>query len=333
MGTPASNGRTLFLDVGAAIAAVDMATGNQIWRTVYREGSTPRIDNLVIADSQLLVADDGLVMALDANDGNVIWKRSVDSVTPLAAVSADGRAFYVGSSDHRAIAIDRRTGASLWDVDLAPDTPFRAVTLGLAVSGDTVYVNVREDLSRSGHLSRGIVTALDRMTGRKIWAYTTPDSTGDAFGAPAISDRLLVISDFSGSGFYALHRRTGDEMWRIDQRTAHFGPSTTPLLSGDTVFVGSNDTYVYAVDVNTGKLFWRAETAASIHAIAMCGSRLIVQNQDIGILDRATGKTIANTLSVDERPYDDDVLTSRFAVSGTLAFVAGYRELLAIRCR
>ena len=331
MGTQATNEKYLYVDAGAAITAVDRRSGELVWRTVYREGSNPRVDNILSLDGQVIIADEYLVVAFNPNDGAILWKSAVDSVSTLAEIVADDRAVYVGTADHRATAINRATGKLLWTSELAPGSPFDAFTLGLAVSGDTVYANVKQNLSESGHLCRGLVVALDRITGRHLWAHQSTGTESDAHAAPAITNRLLIISDFSGNTFFALDRFTGLEVWRVIGQPGGFGPSTSAKVRGDTAYVASNDAYVYAVDVNTGRVLWKTDTEASLRGIALCGRSVVVNHQDIAILDLASGRILASTLGGSRGVYDG-VLSTRVVASGNTVFVGGMQELIAFRC-
>jgi outer membrane protein assembly factor BamB len=81
-----------------------------------------------------------------------------------------------------------------------------------------------------------------------VWHYNGHDQNGDGkvefeetmhrtVGSPAIKDNFLFITDFSGL-VHCLNAETGTPYWTCDLLAACW---TTPLIVGDTVYVGDED--------------------------------------------------------------------------------------------
>ncbi|WP_250464072.1 PQQ-binding-like beta-propeller repeat protein [Microbulbifer litoralis] len=82
------------------------------------------------------------------------------------------------------------------------------------------------------------------------------------------------------------------ELWRF----LTLGVLTeTPVIAGDTLFVGTTDDSVYAVDVNSGERRWRFKTTGNIRgSVAVDRERVYVASEDRGFyaLDRSSGKLL-----------------------------------------
>ena len=124
-----------------------------------------------------------------------------------------------------------------------------------------------------------------------------------------------------------MDRFTGREVWRVKGAAGKFGPSFSPLVVDGTVYVASNDNFVYAVDVNTGQVRWKTRTAASNHGFAVCGDRIFAAWLGLSVLDRHTGREI----------YRSDEESTEYPTSGLVAhgdrvFMLGNRAAYGYGC-
>ncbi|MFD1218448.1 outer membrane protein assembly factor BamB family protein [Microbulbifer celer] len=82
------------------------------------------------------------------------------------------------------------------------------------------------------------------------------------------------------------------ELWRF----LTLGVLTeTPVIAGDTLFVGTTDESVYALDLHTGKRRWRFKAFGNIRdSVAVDRDRVYVASEDNNFytLDRATGEKL-----------------------------------------
>ncbi|TXH57280.1 MAG: hypothetical protein E6Q93_13225 [Burkholderiaceae bacterium] len=134
-----------------------------------------------------------------------------------------GGVVYQSGPMAKVYANDLRTGKLLWTY--APkvqinESPMvfwgQRINRGLAVDGDRVFVG-------SGDCT---LHALDRKTGRKLWAVTTCDNTGKTgwytiTGAPRVGGGLVYIGNACGDsgssrGYVdAFDQKTGKRQWRF----------------------------------------------------------------------------------------------------------------------
>ncbi len=156
----------------------------------------------------------------------------------------------------------------------------------------------------------GNVYAVDAADGRQLWKRTTG---GPVAATPAVANGVVYVGSYDGK-FYALDARTGAMRWRIatggERRFEANGlhgmqPKnqtiadpfdvylSSPVLGGGSVYFGSGDGSVYAVDAATGELKWRFATGDVVHASpAYADGTVFVGSWDsyFYAIDAASGK-------------------------------------------
>lgn len=331
-GIPGSDSRHVYIDVGGGVAAIDPATGDVAWHRVIWPGGHANSGNIAVRGARLFVAEEGRVASLDAESGEVRWKRDLDSASSRAVTAVDDRSWYVGRWDARIVALDATDGRVEWSSALGEGWTERAFPTGMAASGDTVYVAIDRFISSKGDLRAGVVVALDRMTGRELWRFQTPGTGRNVDNAPAIGGNVLVLDDPWGNAFFGMDRFTGREIWRVPGEAPYVGPEGLPLISNDTVFVGSNDRHVYAADVRTGRLYWRARVGASVISIGLCSRSVLSNARLIDTFDRSTGRHRSSLFGQSDDDPKGGFPTSGFGVVGNRAVVTGTVSYYGIAC-
>ena len=82
-----------------------------------------------------------------------------------------------------------------------------------------------------------------------------------SYAAPVIRDGVLYVGNLDGT-MYAVHTADGSLKWRF--KTGG-GITSTSLIHEDTLFFGSKDDHVYAIDLATGsKLKWKFKTGDDV---------------------------------------------------------------------
>jgi PQQ-dependent dehydrogenase (methanol/ethanol family) len=113
--------------------------------------------------------------------------------------------------------------------------------------------------------------ALNALTGRQIWKYSRPPTTGlvgDASvgtnrGVAMLGDKIFVVTD--NAHLLALNRVTGSIVWEVvmPEEPEHYGSTVAPLIINNTVIAGVSGGdwgirgFVVCYDAQTGKLLWR----------------------------------------------------------------------------
>ena len=333
-GRPAASKGRLFVRVPSGIAALETSTGRIIWRdTVLTRFRTPGEENVTIAGNLVCVGD-GDAVCVHGSDGSLAWRYAPrDTVSDLASTAASRTDLFVGLRNSGAVvALDLATGLPRWSVDLRQGAPLYLIIFGISVSGDTVYVGTDQWLTPAGGRSRGSVYALDSRTGREIWHYQTPGDHGSIAGAPVVTDRLLVVNDVDAHVLIAIDRADGHEVWRTALPLPGGGHVTSehaPIVYHDTVYAGSRDTHVYAIDLASGRVIWDHARGGSINYITACGNKIIGQDFGLIVTDRGTHQ---NVRAPSGTTVSGDLMLSAFAVENDTAFVTSTKAVFAIDC-
>ena len=330
-GLPAIDSGVVLVGVIGGIAAFDARTGAPRWRAqVWKGGEMSFAGNVSARDGLACIADYFGVGCVDIATGDIRWSAPADHAAQDGQSAMDRTALYYGTAEHTVVSRRLTTGEVLWATDVDPGNTFGSRVFGVSLRGDTVFAATVRWLTFTGGSLVGDLIALDRATGRELWRYTAPSRSGFQ-GAPVLAGNLAIVNDVESHGLVAIDLTTRQVSWRTDvHEDGYITAETPPVLVGDTLFSGSTDTQVYALNVHTGAYRWRVGTrAGSIGSIAVCGRLVLVVPFSGGPLS-----AVDRVRLVADRPtvLQGDELTGRIAVSGTTAYATGARGVYALAC-
>jgi PQQ-dependent dehydrogenase (methanol/ethanol family) len=212
----------------------------------------------VVVDGVMYVTSNNQVFALSAKTGREIWryerpKSEGSTISGDAAIGVNrgvavlgDRVFYLTDNAHL-LALDRLTGALLWDIDTPEGAPghFGGTAAPLVV-GDLVVTGV----SGGDNGIRGFVAAYKATTGELAWKFMT---------IPKLDDTGPIADTWKGSAL-ALG---GGATWTTGSADADAGIVYWPVgnphpdtdgdeRAGDNLYTNSD----LALDAKTGKLLW-----------------------------------------------------------------------------
>ena len=118
------------------------------------------------------------------------------------------------------------------------------------------------------------VFALDARTGRTLWHYSRPVSSGLLDDAAAHKNRGVAVwenfvySETDDAYLLCLDARSGNLIWDVQyaDKVKHYGATSAPLVIKDEIVVGTSGGdsgvrgFLAAYDAATGKLRWRLWT-------------------------------------------------------------------------
>jgi eukaryotic-like serine/threonine-protein kinase len=213
--------------------ALDAASGTLRWR--FKTGDDPDISNQVGIQSSAVVADgvvyfgcrDSHLYALDAASGARRWAFATgDSWVISSPAVRDGVVYFATSDSGLVQALDAGSGRALFSLDFKHWPFFSSPTL----AGDFLYIG-----SHSGK-----VLAIDLKRRQLAWAFQTDGALKNgatytkADGTP---NYRAAVSD----SFY-------DQLVIGVERMMSVGAVlSTPVIAGDTLYVGSWDGQLYAI--------------------------------------------------------------------------------------
>jgi len=185
---------------------------------------------------------------------------------------------------------------------------------------------------------------INTADGTQRWKF---DAKGPIMSSPAIALGLVFVSSVDGN-IYAVDSATGTQQWvfatRGERRFTAPGihgaiPKTermpdpfdvflsSPTVVNGTVYIGSGDQQIYALDARTGALKWSFATGDVVHAApAVANGTVYVGSWDRNLyaLDAATGKEKWRYITGNDTTiYNQIGLASSPAVALGMVFVGG----------
>jgi outer membrane protein assembly factor BamB len=226
-----------------------------LWSTDIGEGLGERSGKIspVYAYKKIYVADgDGLVAAVNPDNGKVLWQN--DFELPIAGGPAVGnRIVAVGTSQGEVLVLDAENGDELWRAQVSSE-----VISSPAIGEGHVAVRTVD----------GKVYAFDAKSGEQKWFYdeSLPALTLRGNSAPIIASGG-VISGFANGKLSVFLLSNGQPAWEKRIATP-LGSSEiqrlvdvdlTPLVVGPTIYIGSFNGNLAALDIRNGEFQWQRE--------------------------------------------------------------------------
>ncbi len=228
---------------GSYVAAYDLASGKELWRTAREEiptWGTPTI--LSATDHDEVVTNGTKIRGYDAKDGKQLWTLGPNSeVTVGTPVVGDGLVYVTGGYPPVRPVYAIRPGSS-GDISLAKgvtssDAIAWSNTAGTYIPTPIVYDGLLYTLDNSG-----VLTAYDAKTGER--AYRARVGTGGAFTAsPVAADGRLFIANEDGDVFVVRAGRTFQELAKNEMKEVIL---STPAISDGLIVIRTLD-HVYAI--------------------------------------------------------------------------------------
>lgn len=172
--------------------------------------------------------------------------------------------------------------------------------------------------------------AVNLSDGRLSWTFKTG---GDIRSSVLIdANNVLLVS---GDGcLYSINKTTHQLNWKFKSRgdkkyelfTFADYYQSSPIINKDTVFYGSGDQYVYAVNKSTGKLIWEYQTGGIVHATPLLHrNRIYVGSFDgyFYALESTSGKLAWKFKSIGQRYFPKGEMTGSAIGYGSMIFVGG----------
>ena len=263
-------------------------SGEIVWRKLLtstrEDGLLPVHADPIVADGIIYVGTiNGSILALDYNDGTILWEyRAEDAIESTLAIE-EGRIFF---TDTREIlyALDAETGKLLWRFQRPTPEFFTIKGAGTpVVDGDAVYCGFAD----------GTLVAVQIDTGEIIW---TSDLTNEQveftdIDMPVIiGERTLYVGSYSG-GVFGISRLDGTIQWRVDVASVAQVKRYDGML-----YVASAQGRVVAIDGISHKPVWSfLFKEDSPVELVPHGPYVFVStsSEPLMILDRQTGKPLS----------------------------------------
>jgi len=278
---------------GPALTGVYPATPSRSLTGIaftFRTGGPIRGTPTLAGGTLYFGSADHHLYAIDARDGHERWRLDVGAPIPSSPAVANGLVYFT-ARDRRLHAVEAATGKPVWTMRFGPDlgdkdywdfymsSPILAGARLLVGGGD------------------GRLYALAPRTGRILWTF---DAHSRIRSTPAVADGIAVFGGQDGKvrgvdvatgrlrWTYATEGASHDFTLKQNDTTSIY---TSPSIADGVVTVGARDSYLYGLDLRSGRLLWKqthdgsswilSTAAADGHVYVGSGSALILQAAEL----------------------------------------------------
>ncbi len=201
----------------------------------------------------------GVLWALDAQKGNVLWKKELHApISGQPSFAPETGLVYLGCDDGGLYAFDAATGEQRWvyhtRAPIASQPVYNEGNLFFTTGENRIY-------------------SLSARDGKWLWQYDreAPETfTIRGYPAPLVVNNRVYVG-FSDGYLACLSAAGGDVLWTrllAGDATRFIDVDATPLFYRNTIFVSSYSTGVFALDPKDGSTRWRfdVEGAGTVKA-------------------------------------------------------------------
>jgi outer membrane protein assembly factor BamB len=191
------------------------------------------------------------VYALDAVTGNLKWKFKTGDVVHASPAISRGKLF-VGSWDSYFYALDAASGNEIWRFKTGEDPEIHnqvGIQSSAAVVDDIVYFGCRDSK----------LYAVDVATGKERWSFRNKGSW--VISSPAVRDGKVYFATADTGLVHAFDAKAGTPLFSLEFK--HWVMFSSPAIAGDTLYIGSHQGKLNAIDLKTQKVAWTFETEDS----------------------------------------------------------------------
>ena len=228
---------------------------------------TAVVSSPVVAGGQVFVGgENGNLYAFDLEGQRLQWIYPSGAAISSTPAVADGLVYFL-NLDGTFHAVNVGDGNLAWSFQTLGEERFAARHyMGIRQSDEPIRdpwdFYLSSPLVADGRVYVGSsdshLYALDAESGNLLWAYRT---AGLVHASPALGADTLIIGDWHGV-VHALDAETGEPRWQFTteqdlQLNQWLGIQSSPVVDGDRVYVGSRDSYLYALSLVDGQTLWR----------------------------------------------------------------------------
>jgi len=256
--------------------AVQPESGKVLWTYPLKAEGLAR--PLIKSGVLYVLGGNNVAHALNAKTGKLIWlynrrEASNISVRGGSQPAMAGELLLVGFSDGALVALNKTSGAVVWDANLNRAKRFRDVDATPIVDGNSVYISsydgalyalavadgrVLWTVDDGGYdevviagnsiyysSSTGKTMALDKGSGKTLWSKENPQ--GIATG-PTLLKGVVIVGEMSGALRF-LDSRTGDELTTFEPGRGVTSRATIDAKKSEIYFM-SHDANLFALRMN-----------------------------------------------------------------------------------
>ncbi|MDA8019660.1 MAG: PQQ-binding-like beta-propeller repeat protein [Thermoanaerobaculia bacterium] len=314
------------------VACYRLSFGEPVWRHgdpvrfwESNAGAGPRATPTIDGDQIFALGGTGLINALRAHDGEVIWSRDAaadtGTTTPMWGYSASplvsGDLAVVAASG-RLVAYDRHNGDLRWmgpEATTSYSSPHWATLHG---EGQILHLN-----------GEGILS-FEPETGEVLWRH---DWDGYPIVQPAVTsdgDVLLAVSE--GDGLRRLQVRRAAAGWQAQERwtSIRLKPYFNDFVVHEGHAYGFDGSIMAAIDITTGDRVWKGGRYGNGQLVLLAEQDLLLVLSEDGELV-LVGATPDGHSELSRAPALTGRTWNHPVVVGDLVLVRNGKEMAAFR--
>ena len=319
LGLAATGDRLYAAGRDGEIAAFNLKTGKQLWRTKTKlelTGGTGASAEVVAVGSA-----DGQVLALSAANGTELWRADVKGEV-LSAPAVAEKEIVVRTVDGKLRSLAVVDGAELWSTEQQiPRLTLRGVATPV----------IAREMALSG-FDNGRVIAVSMADGTTVWDSPVSPSHGrtelerlnDIDAAVKVAGEDVFVVGFQGRA--AMLALENGQIWWTRDLSSYRGVD----VDDDQMYVSTSTGELVAMKRRTGTEVWRNDSLKhrGLSAPAAVGDYVVVADLDgyVHWFDRVTG-----TIAGRAKSGGDRVTNAPLVVDGTLYLINDKGEVAAMR--
>jgi outer membrane protein assembly factor BamB len=248
-----ANGKIYTIDARGQISAFDAEKINKkLWQYQAdlpdKKGNFSNAGILFHLGKIYVSTDSNRVLAIDAETGNLLWTRNINSIA-RSAPAAEGNVILVNTVDNKIYAIDANDGGILWVHSGSEEEMSMVGTAAPVVSNGIVYAPY----------SSGELYALKLEDGSEIWSDSLAVASGnnnasylfaDIDASPIVAGgKIYAISD--DGVLIAAEAGTGKRLWEHG-----VSGNKTPWFASGFLYIINDKNEIISIDAATGGVKW-----------------------------------------------------------------------------
>jgi outer membrane protein assembly factor BamB len=260
-----ADGRLYVIDAEAAVSAINVEDGKEIWRAELAPKVKEKFrvreilsrtkaaelgfgGGVAFDEGKLFVTSGfGFVAALNAETGEELWRYQAAAPVRTPPTAYRGSVYFV-TNVNEMVALKQENGEREWNFQSFEESARILSAASPAAAGDLIVAP----------FSSGEVVAFLAGSGNPVWTDTLARNTqitalsalNDIAGAPVI-DRGLVYAVSHAGRLVAIDIRSGQRAWE-----APIASLQMPWVAGDYIFVVSIDSQLVCLSRADGAIVW-----------------------------------------------------------------------------
>lgn len=247
----------------AYFCAISIKTGETLWKHSVIFSPPCVWYSVASEENKIYIPDYDCFRVLDASSGEILCEREFKKGNTSSPSLISGENFYV-CTDGGLLALNSENLGLRWEFKTSSPVEGRPI-----VNDEYIYI--------ASSYPSGSLHCIDAISGKEIWEFVVDG--GFISSTPAYYDNRIVFSSRKGKhsqSIYVVDASTGKLIWskelvnvaglqvarsnKKDSFTS-YSLSSSPAVDLNSIYIGSIDGAIYAVDKVNGDVKWCLQTS------------------------------------------------------------------------